>query len=161
MKQTTLFCRSASLQLAFGGASSSETDSQAPTVQRACPSSASRSSVSGSDASSILSSAEAYQRRDNEKKVNVKKEAFEVRIKLNLRFVHGAGGIVVSTLSLKREALQVFKQDGNSLKSKRRKYDLDAKKAVGRSRSYARSSRGRSPSQQHTGVWPSQYWHDS
>ena len=64
-------------------------------------------------------------RRENIKRENVKKEATQVRVNLNLRFVKGAGGFLVTTLSLKREAVKV-----ESLKNKRRKYDLEAKKKV-------------------------------
>ena len=71
--------------------------------------------------SSILSSAEAYARQGGEP-LGIGEI---VKVKLNMRFVSGGGGCLVSTLSLKREALQMA-----SLKSKRRKYDEAEKKKI-------------------------------
>ena len=60
--------------------------------------------------SSILSSAEAYNREINREPLGIGEI---VKVKLDMRFVSGGGGCLVSTLSLKREALQMA-----SLKSK-------------------------------------------
>ena len=123
MKQTKLFMTGPAVRLA----SPSPTDAQqgrttpVPSSGAPHPSSSSRSVFS--ETSSILSSAEAYERRD--KKVSVKKEPFEVKVHLDIRLVNGGGGILVSTLSLKRQPLTI-----GSLTSKRRKYDDAEKKKV-------------------------------
>ena len=55
----------------------------------------------------------------------LKKEATEVRVQLNLRFIKGSGGFLCSNLTLKRVAVEV-----PFLKCKRRKYDLKQKQKI-------------------------------
>ena len=71
-----------------------------------------------SEASSILSSADAYVRRTVAGEIKLDSGRSEVRVSLNLRFVGGGNGMVASTLSLKRVAVVV-----PNLKNKRRKFD--------------------------------------
>ena len=78
--------------------------------------------MSGFTESSILSSAEAYVRRDNKK---VKQEGpSQVKVHLRLRPLSGHG-LVVSELVVKRELVTL-----PELKSKRRKYSKEAKWAI-------------------------------
>ena len=63
-------------------------------------------------------------KRDNEKRVSFAGPSI-VKVHLNLRFVKGSGGFLVSALSLKREAVEL-----KSLKAKRRRFDDKAKKEV-------------------------------
>ena len=111
-RQATLFAAGPTLACGVQrGASPASTPSSATSTykDRYNFSSAQSEADMSTSESSILSSAEAYARQGGEP-LGIGEI---VKVKLDMRFVSGGGGCLVSTLSLKREALQMA-----SLKSK-------------------------------------------
>lgn len=110
-----------------------ETSSAALSTVRVLPgsptvtgSAASTSGTMMSDASSIPSSAGGYARRREATTAKKEKDAATViRVHLSLRPLSGNSGLVVSTLSLKREAITI-----PGLRRVRSKYDKKAKEKI-------------------------------
>ena len=124
LQQTTLFASGPVLALGTSRTSSPSLTASLPCSTPSKASSSGRSEAGMSEATSILSSAEAYTR-----KAKMDEQRFKigetVQVKLSLRYVSMGGGFLVSNLTLKREAVK-----SEALTSKRRKYDMKEKQKI-------------------------------